>query len=51
MPGLVTVKYKFKQIVWVTERWGLNTMKYAYDLHTVHTAILQKNYKLHLHYK
>jgi hypothetical protein len=27
----------------VTERQGLSTMKQAYDLHAVHTTVLQKN--------
>ena len=45
MPGLLTEKLKCKQTVSVTERRGLSTVKQAYDLHTVHTAMLQKRKK------
>jgi hypothetical protein len=41
MPGLLTEKWKCKQIVSVTERWGLSMMKYVGDLHAIHTTILQ----------
>jgi hypothetical protein len=43
MPGVLTEKWKWKQMVAVTERLGLSTMKEAYDLHAVHTTILQKS--------
>ena len=42
MPGLLNKKWKCKQIVWIRERRGFNTLKYTYDWHTVHTTILQK---------
>jgi len=42
MPGLLTEKWKCKQIVSVTERRGLNTLEQAYDLYAVHTTIWQK---------
>ena len=45
MPRLLTEELKCKQIVSVTERRGLSVMKLVYDLHTVHTTILQKRKK------
>jgi hypothetical protein len=48
MPGLLTETWKCKQLVSVTERRELSTMKQAYDLHAAHIAILQKkNYQTH----
>ena len=41
-PGLLTKKQKCKQTVSVTERRGRCMTNQAYDLQTVHTAILQK---------
>ena len=41
-PALLTKKYKCKQIVCVTEWRGLSTLKYSYELHAVHSTILQK---------
>ena len=49
MPGVLTEKWKWKQIVSVIERQGLSTMKQAYDLHAVHTTILQENNVCQLH--
>ena len=42
MPGLLTETWKCKQLVSVTERRELSTMKQAYDLHAAHIAILQE---------
>jgi len=42
MPGLLTEKWMCKQLVSVTERRELSTVKQAYDLHAAHIAILQE---------
>jgi hypothetical protein len=47
MSGVLTEKWKCKQTVRVTERRELSVIELAYELHTVHTAMLERKEENH----